>query len=101
MRLEIDTSDNKKIVVKLGKRQLVRLIEVGETQKLLHFINRMIKKSGSSINRTDGIEVNLGPGSFTGLRVGVAVANALGWALKSPVNGKRVDKGKMALPQYE
>ncbi|MDD5147084.1 MAG: hypothetical protein PHV63_00840 [Candidatus Daviesbacteria bacterium] len=39
----------------------------------------------------DGIEVETGPGSFTGLRVGVSVANALGFALEIPVNGKKIE----------
>ncbi|MFH1536127.1 MAG: hypothetical protein ABIC96_03620 [Patescibacteria group bacterium] len=38
-----------------------------------------------------GIEVETGPGSFTGLRVGVSVANALGFALNIPVNGKKME----------
>jgi tRNA threonylcarbamoyladenosine biosynthesis protein TsaB len=45
------------------------------------------------------IEVNLGPGSFTGLRVGVSVANALAWTLKVPVNGKKI--GELVKPKYE
>lgn len=52
------------------------------------------------------IEVNTGPGSFTGTRVGVAVANALGFALDIPVNGsprsprEAGKKGKIVLPKY-
>ena len=62
---------------------------------------KIIKKAGTSINRINEIKVNLGPGSFTGLRVGVAVANALGWALKIPVNGKRITKGEVVIPKYD
>ena len=39
----------------------------------------------------EGIEVETGPGSFTGLRVGVSVANALGYSLGIPVNGKKIE----------
>jgi tRNA threonylcarbamoyladenosine biosynthesis protein TsaB len=35
------------------------------------------------------IQVKTGPGSFTGLRVGVSTANALGFSLGIPVNGKK------------
>ena len=47
---------------------------------------------GHSIwDQLDGIEVETGPGSFTGLRVGVSVANALGFTLGIPVNGKKIE----------
>ena len=94
MTLFIDTSNNKRIVIKLGEKRSVRLIKVGETQQLLMMIDKMIKKTDCSINQ---IKVNLGPGSFTGLRVGVAVANALGWAWQIPVNGKK----QIVIPNYE
>lgn len=94
MQLYIDTSDNKKLIVKFGKEEIVRLIEVGETQQLLSMIDKMIKKTDGSINQ---IKVNLGPGSFTGLRVGVTIANALGWTWQIPVNGKK----QIVIPNYE
>lgn len=97
MKLYIDTADNQKIILRLGRRQIVRKIELGETEKLLSLISQNL----ADIKKIKEIEVNIGPGSFTGLRVGLAVANTLGWALKIPVNGKRVDKGEVVLPKYE
>src|SRR5205823_7265962 len=35
----------------------------------------------------EGIAVSLGPGSFTGLRVGVTTAKTMAWALSLPVVG--------------
>ena len=52
------------------------------------------KKKARTIKDITEIEVNLGPGSFTGLRVGGSVANALGWLLGIPVNGKDLCKGE-------
>lgn len=35
------------------------------------------------------VAVNLGPGSFTGLRIGISIANVFGYVLNIPVVGKR------------
>lgn len=97
MKLLIDTSDRQKIKVQLGAKQRFRLIEKGQGQKLLNLIDRMLREHQFSIKRIKEIKVNLGPGSFTGLRVGISVANALGWALDIPVNGQK----QIVLPQYD
>src|SRR3990167_8434883 len=102
MILTIDTTQPKKVVVGL-KDQNSKIDEIIEVQKhgsqvLLPMIDQIIKKNKMKIGDIKGIEVNVGPGSFTGTRVGVAVANALGFALDIPVNSK---KGKIVLPVYE
>ena len=94
MKLYIDTSDREKVVVGLDGEKFVSSARQKTSQRLLPFIEEILKKRGSSIREVSEIEVNCGPGSFTGLRVGVSVANALGWALSVPVNGKKVLKGK-------
>ena len=95
MILYIDTSDRETITVGLGDKRFETNAKDGASQKLLSFIEQTLKKEKVSINQITRIEVHTGPGSFTGLRVGVAVANAMGWALKIPVNGKDIAKGEI------
>ena len=99
MKLYIDTADNKKIIIGLDDKRWEFETKEHKSQVLLDLINQTIKKKGSSINQISSIEVNLGPGSFTGLKVGVSVANALGWALKIPINSGKVDQ--LVEPKYE
>lgn len=100
--LFIDTADNKKIKIglKIDKKlfYLSSKSSVLKSQAVLILIDKLLKKYGLQIKDVTQIEVNLGPGSFTGVRVGVSVANALGFSLKIPVNGKKV--GDLAEPLY-
>ena len=94
MRLYIDTSDREKITIGLDEKKFTANAKEKASQKLLAFIEKILKKEGVLINQITQIEVHTGPGSFTGLRVGVSVANAIGWALGIPVNGKNIRKGE-------
>ncbi len=99
MKLYIDTSSNQKTIVKLDDKVLEKITRQWPSQVVLPMIQKLLgRRPLSAISK---IEVNPGPGSFTGLRVGVAIANALGFALGVPVNGKRVDRLEIVEPQYE
>ena|SRR5216684_88173 len=92
--LKIDTSKMGIVKVALyqGKEGLVKEKEQKfGSQVLLNMIEEILKKGDIKMKDLDGIEVNTGPGSFTGLRVGVSVANALGFSLGIPVNGKEIE----------
>ncbi|MCE5197840.1 MAG: tRNA (adenosine(37)-N6)-threonylcarbamoyltransferase complex dimerization subunit type 1 TsaB [Armatimonadota bacterium] len=56
-------------------------------RRLVPNIEQMLVDSGCSTHDLDAIVVSLGPGSFTGLRVGVTTAKALAYALKKPIVG--------------
>ena len=94
MKLYIDTSDSEKVTIKLDKKTFETSSYEEKSQKLLPFIVETLKKEGKEMRDIKEIKVNTGPGSFTGLRVGVSVANALGWALQIPVNGKDIQEGE-------
>lgn len=52
---------------------------------LLPFIDNCIRKSGITLNELDAVAVSMGPGSFTGLRIGVATAKGICYALDKPL----------------
>lgn len=102
MNLKIDTTKSENIIVelKISDRKTERLTESQKpgSQVLLPMIVKILKKNKKTLSDLTSVEVNTGPGSFTGTRIGVTVANTLGFALNIPVNGK---KGKIAVPVYE
>src|SRR3972149_5808009 len=100
MKLFIDTSDSENIVVGVGDKHYETKAKEGASQRLLPFIDEVLKKEKLSLKDIKEIEVETGPGSFTGLRVGVSVANALGWSLGIPVNGKDLRKGEVVDIKY-
>jgi tRNA threonylcarbamoyladenosine biosynthesis protein TsaB len=61
------------------------------SQVLLTLIQELLREGGIELKDLTEISVATGPGSYTGLRVGVAVANALGYSLGIPVNGKKME----------
>ncbi|MBI5452216.1 tRNA (adenosine(37)-N6)-threonylcarbamoyltransferase complex dimerization subunit type 1 TsaB [Candidatus Gottesmanbacteria bacterium] len=99
--LFIDTSDNQKTIAAIEfngkKKELVQKTGSWTSQVLLPMIDKLLKKNKLSIADISEIKVNVGPGSFTGLRVGAVVANALGNLLHIPVNGKI---GNIIEPNY-
>jgi len=54
-------------------------------EKLHVFIAEIIKEAGISISDLDAIAVSQGPGSYTGLRIGVSAAKGLCYALEIPL----------------
>ncbi len=99
--LVIDTSSNQEISVglKLDGKEYIKKEKIGKqkAQVVLPMIDHLIKEHKLSLKDISGVQVNTGPGSFTGLRVGISIANALGFALNIAVNGK---KGSVE-PVYE
>ncbi len=55
--------------------------------KLMPMIDRLFRDTGTQIGQVDLIGVITGPGSFTGLRIGVAAAKAMAYSIHVPVVG--------------
>jgi tRNA threonylcarbamoyladenosine biosynthesis protein TsaB len=59
----------------------------GHQERLAPMVEATMKQAGVAFADLDRIVVTVGPGSFTGLRVGLAFAKGLGLALERPVVG--------------
>jgi tRNA threonylcarbamoyladenosine biosynthesis protein TsaB len=73
----------------LGQTLAVESIrmERGHAEALLPLIERVMQQSGIAWDDLDRIVTTVGPGSFTGLRVGIAAARGIGLACDKPVVG--------------
>jgi tRNA threonylcarbamoyladenosine biosynthesis protein TsaB len=92
MKLFIDTSDREKLVLGLDEKRFEAKARDNKSQNLLPFLDEILKSEGKTVKEITEIKVNTGPGSFTGLRVGVTVAMTLGYSLGVKVNGKDIKK---------
>jgi tRNA threonylcarbamoyladenosine biosynthesis protein TsaB len=100
MTLHIDTSAINTAHMALeinGKRhEKTSKSIIMKSQMVLPMIEEMLIEHKLKLTDITAITVATGPGSFTGLRVGATVANALGYLLHVPVNGKKT----FVIPSY-
>jgi tRNA threonylcarbamoyladenosine biosynthesis protein TsaB len=119
MILIIDTTDRSVVKVGFGsqsdlKTQIYEKKTENQSSDLLKFIEEKLQAEKINIKDIKAVLVNQGPGSYTGTRVGVAIANTLAWSLNIPVIGysgdtlepalkniKEKNFSKIALPIYE
>lgn len=59
----------------------------GHQERLAPLVDELMAEAGLAFSALDRIGVTVGPGSFTGLRVGMAFAKGLGFALGKSVAG--------------
>ncbi len=100
VELSLDTSaiDTAQVKLTVGGQvfEKVGKSRVLKSQMILPLIEDVLGDNGLHLSDITAITVVLGPGSFTGLRVGCTVSNALGLLLGVPVNGKQ----DLATPVY-
>lgn len=95
VELSIDTSQTEKTVIILTVDGAVSTREAGgrvrSSQSVLPLIESVLSDKNLKLSDITAIRVATGPGSFTGLRIGAAVAQMLGVLLGVPVNGRPAD----------
>jgi tRNA threonylcarbamoyladenosine biosynthesis protein TsaB len=60
-------------------------VRVTHSERLMAAIDQLLRDAGWTASDLDGLAVAVGPGSFTGLRVGLSTVKGLGLALSIPV----------------
>lgn len=59
----------------------------GHAEVLMDYIGQVMAQSGIAMTELDRVAVNIGPGSFTGVRIGVSAARGFALALGRPAIG--------------
>ena len=87
MILAIDTSTAKTVLaLDTGEGIIEKRFEPLATQKVI-FAELANLLDPETLHALDGIAVGLGPGSFTGLKIGVIAAKTLAWSREIPIVG--------------
>lgn len=77
--IKLDTTVAKKAVAELWKDDY--LVAKSENDNPLSAIKDLLTQEKIELSSIDHFDANPGPGSFTGVRIGAAVANTLNWSL--------------------
>jgi len=80
--LNIALSEDEDII-----REESHLLDRRQASQLVPKVKELLKKSRTPINKIDAFIIGLGPGSFTGLRIGVSTIKGFGIASGKPCIG--------------
>jgi tRNA threonylcarbamoyladenosine biosynthesis protein TsaB len=87
--LHLDTANQFCSVALSSANQLIALRETNEknahSRVITLFINEILNETHISPNDLHAVAVSMGPGSYTGLRIGVSAAKGLCYALDKPL----------------
>ena len=65
----------------------INTVDRAHSALILPLLNNILVLNSIKINEIEGIAVSIGPGSFTGLRIGLSTAKGLAFALSTPIVG--------------
>ena len=87
LQIETATSSCSVAIAKNGETVAVKQINERNihAEVITLFIDELVKSTDISYNGLDAIAVSSGPGSYTGLRIGVSTAKGLCFALDKPL----------------
>lgn len=89
LTLFIDTSGNVLHCALIENKKIVNEIKEhaknDHSTRLVPAIDKLLKENKKAVNDIKRIVVTKGPGSFTGVRIGITVAKTLAWSLNIPV----------------
>ncbi len=88
LNIETATKNCSVSIAKNGNTQAIQELNDGQyshAEKLHPFIQKVINEAGITFNDLDAVAVSKGPGSYTGLRIGVSAAKGLCFAFDKPL----------------
>lgn len=89
--LAIDTSNQAMGIAILQEEviigEMVTNIKKNHSVRLLPAIDKLMKEVNMAPDELDKIVVAKGPGSYTGVRIGLSTAKSLAWSLNIPITG--------------
>ena len=69
------------------KHALFEICPREHTQRILPMVQQILAESGVSLNQLDALAFGRGPGSFTGVRIGIGIAQGLAMGADLPMIG--------------
>jgi len=88
LNIETATKNCSVSLAKNGKTIVLKELNSGEyshAEKLHEFIKQVVDEAGIELEELKAVAVSKGPGSYTGLRIGVSAAKGLCFALDIPL----------------
>ena len=89
--LYIDTAGEKALIGVSKDNHLLALAQNSQSNTHANFVQvaiaEVLSKSGLNIKQVDAVAVTMGPGSYTGLRVGLSSAKGIAYAINKPLIG--------------
>jgi len=99
MKMYLDTSTDT-CVLRLDEREYSRIGRHDMSEKIFEFIHDKLLENQADWQDITEITFFAGPGSFTGLRIGAAIVNALADQLQIPLYDQHGQQHQIIIPDY-